>query len=110
MKIKYETIERDIQEAHDYLTKLLRKVKKKAIDDGELLPELEHICMHINAAYNKQYLTLDQVLRKSKTKKDWDQFATPQELIIDYGKKRVVSTENSTAENPEHFQKCRVEK
>ena len=82
MKIRHETIERDLQEANDYLAKLLIKVKEKEIEDGELLPELEHICMHINAAYNKRYLTFNQVLEKLNKEKKWDQFATPQELLI----------------------------
>ncbi len=83
MKLQHETIERDLQEAHDYLTRLLKTVKKKELEDGELQPELAHICMHINSAYNKQYLTLDDCLRKSKAEKDWNEFATPKDLIID---------------------------
>lgn len=80
--MRYKTIERDLQEAHEHLKNLLQNVKERKIQDGELLPELEHICMHINAAYNKRNLTLDQAFKKSKTDKKWNQFSTPLELLI----------------------------
>ena len=56
MNLQHETITYHIQEALDYLKKVLKKAKDKTLDDGEFLPEIEHILWHINFAFNARYL------------------------------------------------------
>jgi len=68
MKLQYETIGYEIEEALVYLKRLFKEVKNKTLMDGEFLPEMEHILWHLNFSFNARYLSRKEVNNLSREK------------------------------------------
>ena len=63
MKFQYETISYDLKEALEYLKRLLRQCRNKTLNEGEFLPEIEHILWHLNFSFNARYLSRKKIGR-----------------------------------------------
>lgn len=66
MKLQYETISYNIEEALTYLKRVLKKCKNKSLAEEEFIPEMEHILCHLNFSLNARYLNLKCISALSK--------------------------------------------
>lgn len=66
MKLQYDTIEYDMEEALVYLKKLLKDVKNKTLTEEEFIPEMEHIFSHLNFSVNARHLSREKVSKLSQ--------------------------------------------
>jgi len=81
MKLQHETITYNLQEALDYLEGVVKRSKVKTLNDGEFLPEVEHILWHINFAFNARYLSRAKVSRLKQV--DYEKYLLPPKEIFE---------------------------
>jgi len=67
MRFQYDTIVYNLEESSECLTKLLNNCKKKKLVEGEFLPKIEHIILHLNLAYNARCLSRSATSKLKKT-------------------------------------------
>lgn len=68
MKLQNDTIKYNVEEAMEYIKKILKKVKNKTLTEEEFIPAMEHILYHLNFSVNARYLNRKQTAKLSQAK------------------------------------------
>ena len=80
MRYQHETIEYYIKDALVEIDKALKGCENKTLEDGELLPLMEHALHMFNAAFNLRYISRDKISKMSQT--EWEKYLEPPEEIF----------------------------
>ena len=80
MKIHCDTVEYYVKDAADELKKILRCCKNMTLQEGVLLPMMEHAIEMLNCAFNSRFLSREKISKMSQD--EWEKYLTPPKEIF----------------------------